>query len=110
MTPRDRRVLTVGVSVIACLLAAAKGVPAIVAWQGDQTIASLRAGQLLASASVDPGELRAARDSLVARRIRLDAIDSVVPVAASASEAVARLASALEDLADSCSVRVSSVQ
>lgn len=110
MTSRDRRTLVVGVSVIVGLFAAAKGVPAIVAWQRDQSVASLRANQLLAAASVDPRELRVARDSLARRRARLQAIDSVVPTVTSASEAVARLASALEDLADSCSVRVSSLQ
>ena len=110
MTSRDRRTLVVGVAVIACLLAAAKGLPPVVTWQRDQTLASLRAGQLLAAASIDPADLRDARDSLAARRARFDAFGAALPVAASTSEAAARLASALEDLADSCEVRVSSIQ
>jgi type II secretion system (T2SS) protein M len=110
MTSRDRRTLIVGMALIACLFAGAKGLPAVVTWQRDQTLASLRAGQLLAAALIDPADLRAARDSLAARRARFDAFDAALPVATSSSEAVARLASALEDLADSCAVRVSSIQ
>ncbi|HEV8446140.1 MAG TPA: GspMb/PilO family protein [Gemmatimonadaceae bacterium] len=110
MTSRDRRTLIVGAGVIASLFAATKGAPAVAAWERDRAAASLRANQLVVAASVDPRELRAARDSLGARRARLEAIDSLVPTALGASEAVARLASTLEDLADSCSVRVSSIQ
>jgi hypothetical protein len=110
MTSRDRRTLILGASTIACLFTLAKGVPASAHWQRDRAIASARANQLLASASVDPRELRAARDSLAARRGRLAAIDSTLPMAVTASEAVARLASTLEDLADSCSVLVSAIQ
>ena len=110
MTNRDRRTLILGAGAIACLFTVAKGVPRIVDWERDRAIASARANQLLAEASVDPRELRAARDSLAARRRRLVAIDSALPVAVTASEAVARLASTLGDLADSCSVRVSAIQ
>jgi hypothetical protein len=110
MTNRDRRTLILGASVIASLVTLAKGAPSIAAWQRVRATASVHANQLLASASVDPAELRAARDSLAARRGRLVAIDSALPVAATASEAVARLASTLGDLADSCSVRVSAIQ
>jgi len=110
MTSRDRRTLILGAGAIAGLLAGAKGAPRVVGWQHDRAIASARANQLLASASIDPRELRTARDSLAARRGRLAVIDSALPVAATASEAVARLASTLGDLADSCSVRVSAIQ
>ncbi len=110
MTNRDRRTLILGAGAIGSLFTFAKGVPALGAWQRERAAASARANQLLASASVDPRELRAARDSLAARRGRLAAIDSMLPVAATASEAVARLASTLGDLADSCSVRVSAIQ
>jgi hypothetical protein len=110
MTSRDRRTLVVGLSVIVVLFAVAKGAPAGIAWQRDQAVASLHAAHLLGVASIDPTELRLARDSLAARRARLAAIDSVLPVARTASEAVAHLASALQDLADSCAVRVSSIQ
>jgi hypothetical protein len=110
MTNRDRRTLILGAGVVGCLYTFAKGFPAIAAWQRDRATASARASQLLSSAAVDPVELRAARDSLAARRGRLAAIDSALPAAATAAEAVARLASTLEDLADSCSVRVSAIQ
>ena len=110
MTNRDRRTLILGASAITCLFTFAKGVPRMVAWERDRAIALARANRVLAEASVDPRELRAARDSLAARRGRLVAIDSALPVAATASEAVARLASTLGDLADSCLVRVSAIQ
>lgn len=110
MTNQDRRTLILGASAIGCLFTFAKGFPVVAAWQRDRMVASARANELLASASIDPAELRAARDSLAARRGRLVAIDSALPAAATASEAVARLASTLGDLADSCSVRVSAIQ
>jgi hypothetical protein len=110
MTNRDRRTLILGASAIGSLFSLAKGVPPIATWQRDRATASARAYRLLASASVDSVELRAARDSLAARRARLVAIDSVLPEAATTAEAVARLASTLGDLADSCSVRVSAIQ
>lgn len=110
MTNRDRRTLILGAGAIACLFTVAKGFPRIVAWERDRAIASARANQRLAEASIGPRELGAARDSLAARRRRLAAIDSALPAAETASEAVARLASTLGDLADSCSVRVSAIQ
>ena len=110
MTPRDRRTLLSGGAAIISLFAAAKGVPALRGWNGDRLTDSMRASQLLAASSIPARELRAARDTLAARTLRLAASDSVLPRAASASAAVAQLASTLEDLADSCSVRVSSVQ
>jgi hypothetical protein len=110
MTPRDRRTLIFGAGLIVALVLTAKGVPATVAWRRDKALESARASQLLAASSIDPRELRSARDSLAIRRSRLEAIDSVMPVAVSASAAVAQLASTLEDLADSCAVRVSAIQ
>jgi len=110
MTDRDRRTLILGAGAIGCLFTFARGVPRVLAWQRERALASARASQLLASALADPRELRGARDSLSARLGRLVAIDSALPVAATASEAVARLASTLGDLADSCSVRVSAIQ
>ncbi len=110
MTNRDRRTAILGAVAIACLFTFAKGVPAIAAWQRDRAIELARANRRLTSSSVDPRELRAARDSLTARRSRLAIVDSALPVVATASEAVARLAATLGDLADSCSVRVSAIQ
>lgn len=110
MTPRDRRTLIVGGGTIVCLVASAKGVPRLSMWEHERAVEAVRAGQLFAASSIDPLEWRAARDSLAARRARLETIDSVLPVASSASAAVAQLASTLEDLADSCAVRVSAIQ
>jgi Type II secretion system (T2SS), protein M subtype b len=110
MTSRDRRTLTVGVSVIAGLFATTRAAPALRAWTNGRQAESIRASQLLAASSIDPRELSAARDTLAARTARLAALDSLVPRAGSASAAVAKLASTLEDLADSCSVRVAAIQ
>jgi len=110
MTERDKRTLMFGASAIGCLVAITRGAPAVVAWGHDAAAESARASQVLAESSIDPRELSAARDSLAARRARLQVIDSVLPAAASAATAVAQLASTLEDLADSCAVRVSGIQ
>jgi hypothetical protein len=110
MTTRDRRTLILGSSAIAFLVMLAKGVPRFVAWEREQAAEAARASQLLAASSIDPRELAAARDSLNARRARLLTIDSILPAWVSASTAVASLAATLEDLADSCAVRVSAIQ
>ncbi len=110
MTRRDRRTLLVGASVVAGLLVFARGVPALRGWTAEQVAASAQATQLLAASSISIAELSAARDTLAARSARLAAIDSVLPRVASASIAVSELASRLEDLADSCRVRVAGIQ
>lgn len=110
MTPRDRRTLFGGVAAIIALGSIAKGVPALRAWNTDRLTSSMEANKLLAESSTDPRELQAARDTLAARAARLAATDSAIPRTVSASTAVAQLASTLEDLADSCSVRVVSIQ
>ena len=110
MTARDRRILILGAGVIVALIAIAKGIPATVAWQRDKELASVHASELLAASSIEPVDLRAARDSLAARQARLAAIDSVLSRSTSTSAAVAQLASTLEELSDSCAVRVTSVQ
>jgi len=110
MTARDRRTLALGAAVIVSLFAIAKGLPVAAAWERERMTEWAHASRLLAESSIDPRNLNAARDSLMARGARLQAIDSLLPGAASASAAVAQLASALEDLADSCGVRVTAVQ
>lgn len=110
MSARDRRALVGGGLAISLLFVLARGLPAAAGWQRDRMANAVRASQLLAASSVDPGRLREARDSLSARRARLTTIDSTLPSATSASAAVAALASTLEDLADSSSVRVAAIQ
>jgi hypothetical protein len=110
MTKRDRRTLMFGAGVVAILLATARGLPALSAWQRRERENSARAGQQLAESSIDFNALSVARDTLAARAARFEAVDSLIPRAASASDAVAQLASAMEDLADSCAVRVSAIQ
>jgi hypothetical protein len=110
MTPRDRRTAVVGASVVVCLLAISRGLPALRAWERDREQDAARANVLLAESSIDARELSVARDTLAAREARFQAVDSLLPRAVSASAAVAALASAVEDLADSCAVRVSAIQ
>ena len=110
MSARDRRAIVGGSLAIAVLFVVARGIPAAARWQRDQMSDAARAARLFAESSVDPARLREARDSLAARRERLNAIHATLPSARSASAAVAELASILERLADSSSVHVAAIQ
>lgn len=110
MPARDRRALAGGALAISLLFVVARGLPAAASWQRHRIADAAQAGQLLSESSVDPAHLRDALDSLSARRARLSAVESTLPTVASASVAVAGLASILEELADSCSVHVAAIQ
>jgi uncharacterized protein with GYD domain len=107
---RDQRTAMVGSAFIVLALAGRHVIPAVAAWNAAQ----------LSSAAEDRlrvGEGRAARldlprlrDSTRARRLRLDALDTMLLAAATPVEAAAALASTLEDIADSAPVRVASLQ
>jgi hypothetical protein len=110
LSARDRRILIIGVSVIATLLGLARGVPALMEWQRDRSAEAAAVSQQAAAARTGVRMLPALRDSLRDREARLAALDSVLLSGSSASAAAADLASTLEDMADGALVRVVSMQ
>ncbi|HXT16507.1 MAG TPA: GspMb/PilO family protein [Gemmatimonadaceae bacterium] len=110
LTPRDRRILIVGVAVIGGLTVTAKGVPAALAWQRDRVDSAAVFSERLALARASVRQLPALRDSLRARQARVAALDTTLITGASAAAAAGTLASLVEDFASDLDVKANAIQ
>jgi len=110
LSPRDRRTLVVGATVLLPLILAGKVLPAAFDWQRrrlqEATLVLAKAGEAHASRLSFP----ALRDTLIARRARLARLDSLLLGGASLYSAAAELASVVGALADSAAIKVGSLQ
>jgi hypothetical protein len=110
MSARDRRALVVGVIVIGGGNGAVFGLPVLRQWEATQREAAASAAHDLTLAESARRALGAFRDSLRARQSRLAQLDRSLIEAPTAAEAGAALSSLAADIADSSSVRVTSIQ
>lgn len=76
LTPRDRRALLVGVTVMGAIVVGGRALPAWRHWQATARTDAAAATLELARSRVDILGQRSARDSLAARKKRLDALHS----------------------------------
>lgn len=107
---RDRRVLLVGALTISLLVGLSRGLPALRAWERAQMTEARTAALQLAELRNGVASLPLMRESLVVRRARLAAIDSLLPAGASPSAVAAAIASILEQSADDNAVKVTNLQ
>lgn len=109
MTDREKRTLLIGVASIA-LLIGMRGMPVILAWRRgemERLRLQVRVSSLVPSAGL---RARVLQDSLVARRVRLAAMDSAfIPVEGNMS-AAAGFAEFLADAAERAKLQLSSVR
>jgi len=110
LSSRDRRTLIVGVSAVGVLLALGRGVPTLVQWQSAQRAEAATISTDLAVARAGARLMPQLLDSLRSRQARLAVIDSAMLVGSTPAAAAAGLASALQDIADDASVKVSAMQ
>jgi len=110
LSERDRRTLLVGLSVVASLFVVARGIPTLRSWEVNQESDAKSAGQQLVAFRAGLRTLPALRDTTRSRRDRLARFDSSMLRGASPPALVARLASALEDIADDNSIKVTTMQ
>jgi len=101
LSPRDRRALVGGMITVALLAGARPLVSSAARWTMNtrEETAALAAELATAQASVQGAAI--ARDSLVARRLRLATLDTMLFEAATAGLAAAMLAERLSDAAQS---------
>lgn len=107
---RDRRTLVGGAVIVSVLVGSSRGLPALRAWTEDRTGRAQAAAEQLAAVKQGMERLPALRESLVVRRARLAAIDSVLPAESTPSGVAAAVASALEDFADDNAVKLTTLQ
>jgi hypothetical protein len=107
---RDRRVLGLGALTISLLIGLSRGLPALRGWDSARVAAARVSAEQLAEVRGGMRALAELRDSLRARRLRLAAIDSVLPAASSPAGVAAAIATAIEELADDNDVRLTSLQ
>lgn len=107
---RDRRVLSVGALTISLLVGLSRGLPALRAWERAQMTEARTAALQLAELRNGVASLPLMRESLVVRRARLAAIDSLLPSGASPSGVAAAIASILEQSADDNAVKLTNLQ
>lgn len=110
LSRRDRRTLLIGLGVVATLLVMARGIPTLRSWEVNQESAAQSAGQQLAALRAGLRTLPTLRDTTRARRDRLAGLDSAMLRGASPPAIAAGLASALEDIADDNSLKVTTMQ
>jgi len=110
LSPRDRRTLVVGAAVLLPLVLAGKVLPAALDWQRrrleDATVLLGNVAESRARRLSFP----ALRDTVVARRTRLERFDKLLFGGASLYAAAAELASLVGALADSAPMKVGSLQ
>lgn len=110
ISPRDRRLLMIGGSVIGTLITVARGLPALRAWEQRQVSAAATLAADLAAIREGRRALPMLRDSLAARRVRLAQLDSTLLAGQSPATAAAALTEAVEELAAASRVKVGSLQ
>lgn len=107
---RERRVLVVGVAVIAGLIASSRGLPAWRAWQRDAIVSAAELAGEVARAEASVGALQATVDSLEARKERFVALAPLLVGVEPPAAAAGALAALVSGAAQSAGVRVSSIQ
>jgi type II secretion system (T2SS) protein M len=107
---RDRRVLSVGALTISLLVGLSRGLPALRAWERARMTEARTVALQLAELRNGVESLPLMRESLVVRRARLAAIDSLLPAGASPSAVAAAIASILEQSADDNAVKLTNLQ
>lgn len=110
LSPRDRRVLMIGVATCLMLVAGIRGVPALVSWTraARDNAAQLRAEVVRASNGVASGH--ATRDSAAARNARYLALTPRLLAGETTAGAGGSLASLVTGAAAAANVRLGSVQ
>lgn len=110
MSQHDRRILMVGLSAIAVLLAASRLGPSAIDWY-LVTLAS--ADSLISVVAREEASIRAlpiTRDSLVARTVRLASLDSAILEGKTPALAGATLSEVISDYAEESKAQVGNVQ
>ena len=107
---RDRRTLVIGVATVSALIGLSRGLPALRAWMRDRAAQARAAAEQLAAVESGIRRLPALRESLVVRRARLAALDSVIPAESTPAGVAAVVASILEGIADENDVKLATLQ
>ena len=107
---RDRRTLVIGVATVSALIGLSRGLPALRAWMRDRAAQARAAAEQLAAVESGIRRLPALRESLLVRRARLAALDSVIPAESTPAGVAAVVASILEGIADENDVKLATLQ
>jgi len=110
LSVRDRRTLTIGVTVIGTLFGVSRGLPAVRDWERGRVSDAAALAQQAEAARVGVRLLPALRDSLRDREARLATLDSTLLSGASPAAAASDLASTLGDMADEAPLKVTAMQ
>jgi hypothetical protein len=110
LSARDRRTLIVGGSLVGTLFVLGRGLPLLTQWQSAQIAEAAPLTSDLAAARAGARLMPLLRDTLRVRQARLAALDSSILSGATPSAAAAGLASAVQDIADESSVKISAMQ
>jgi hypothetical protein len=110
ISKRDLRALGRGVLVIGSIIGVGRGVPAWRRWEQAVRADAGVTAHNLAVVEAALGQLPKMRDSVMSRRVQLDALASRVFETVSVEEATAALAVYVSDQATDASVKVNSVQ
>ena len=107
---RDRRTLVIGCAIVAVLFIAARGLPTLRAWRTRHTASTGELRARLAFVNEARRSLPSMRDSIAARRRRLDSLNARVIHATTPTIAAAFLGALVERIADNSNLKVSSLE
>lgn len=110
LAPRDRRVLAIGAITVTLLVAGTKGIPAWRSWVRDTRAEAAELAREAARAQGSVAMAGALRDSLSARRARLEELAPSVVEGDTPAVAAGALAELLSNAAAESNVRLGSVQ
>ena len=107
---RDRRALTIGAGVIAIVLLASRGVPAMIAWQRERNRDADARQEKLDRAMAAISRVGAVRDSIGARGERIVALAPVLVAGDTPASASASLAELMSGAAELSNVKLGALQ
>jgi hypothetical protein len=110
MSPRDRRTLLIGGSIIGSLVVLSKGIPAWRDWVAEAKAGALEQTRAATEADALVAHAKSLRDTLVARNARYVALAPALVAGNTAAEASATLASLVSGAASTAGVKLGAVQ
>ena len=110
LSQRDRRAVIGGMLTIVAVLGGGRVVPRVNQWSESVRKSARALDDQLSDEAASIRDLRRARDSLIARQVRLLALDSLILEGETPPLAAASLAELVSDVAEDADVQISAVQ
>jgi len=110
MTRRDRYALCFGVAFVSIATIAARGMPALAAWNAREQSVAVASSRELSLARTIVADMSAARDSLAMELHRVAELESRLVSGSTPADAASALAKLVSDIADRANLKISTIE